>query len=368
MSKTIVSIISEQTIPNYLFIREMYLPGDSLLFISSDKFKARIDWIVNALDYRFPCEIGKVIFPSEGEERWLDMQDCLLKVLSKDKHYLVNLTGGTKYMSLLVQHVFEQFGNSEFAYIPYPKNHMLVPTNNEGTPLKYRISVREYMSNYNVSYTEKEVVEDVSYTNAFFKWFISGHLNFEIVNLLRCYRDKKQVEIEKVETCEGTEKRPQIKGLDDFIHKIHFPVKKEGVLCRQEIEYLTGGWFEEYIYHQIKEKINPQDIRLGVLIKRTESHNQNDLDVVFTSGNKLFVIECKTGIEGVRMFNETVYKATAIKEAVLGLSAHTFIVSLATEDEQLKATAKNMGISYQCREDVINLATFVREIKSKAKD
>ena len=292
MSKTIVSIISEQTIPNYLFIREMYLPGDSLLFISSDKFKARIDWIVNALDYRFPCEIGKVVFPSEGEERWLDMQDCLLKVLSKDKHYLVNLTGGTKYMSLLVQHVFEQFGYSEFAYIPYPKNHMLVPTNNEGTPLKYRISVREYMSNYNVSYTEKEVVEDVSYTNAFFKWFISGHLNFEIVNLLRCYRDKKQVEIEKVETCEGTEKRPQIKGLDDFIHKIHFPVKKEGVLCRQEIEYLTGGWFEEYIYHQIKEKINPQDIRLGVLIKRTESHNQNDLDVVFTYGNKLFVIEC----------------------------------------------------------------------------
>ena len=132
---------------------------------------------------------------------------------------------------------------------------------------------------------------------------------------------------------------------------------------------MTGGWFEEYIYYKIQRYINPQDIKLGVLIKRTENRNQNDLDVVFTSGNKLFVIECKTGISGVGMFHETVYKATAIKEAVLGLSANTFIVSLTPEDTDLKNTAKNMGIHYKCREDITDrIMEFINQIKDIAKD
>ncbi|WP_455623656.1 Card1-like endonuclease domain-containing protein, partial [Parabacteroides sp.] len=121
----------------------------------------------------------------------------------------------------------------------------------------------------------------------------------------------------------------------------------------------------------IKKYVNPQDIKLGVLIKRTENTNQNDLDVVFISGNKLFVVECKTGILGEKMFNETVYKATAIKETVLGLSANTFIVSLATEDEKLKKTAKNMGIQYKCREDIENpqlFENFIMQIKKTARD
>lgn len=369
MSKTIVSIVSEQTIPNYLFIKEMFLPGDSLLFISSspEKFRERIGWIIKALDYHFPCETDSVIFPAGGEERWDDMKKRLLEKLSNEKQYFVNLTGGTKYMSLLVQHVFERY-NSKFAYIPLPKNCILIPNQNESVTLKYRLSVGEYLSNYNITYSQKEVMEEASYTEAFFDKFIRGELDFKVIDLLRAYRNKKQINISEVETCEGTEKYPSIRGLAAFVDDIHFPAMSKGILNKAEICYLTGGWFEEYMYHKIEEYIHPQDICLGVLIQGTEKHNQNDLDVVFTSGNKLFVIECKTGIVGERMFNETVYKATAIKEAVLGLSAKTFIVSLAVNDEKLKRTAKNMGIDYKSREDVLDLDAFMKEIRNAAKD
>ena len=37
MNRIIVNIVSEQTIPNYLFIREMFQEGDRLLFISSQR-------------------------------------------------------------------------------------------------------------------------------------------------------------------------------------------------------------------------------------------------------------------------------------------------------------------------------------------
>ena len=372
MNRVIVSIISEQTIPNYLFIKEFYQLGDSLLFIASQKFSMRIDWIVKTLGF-VDVGIESIFFPEGVEERWKDMESRLRDSLSDDKFYIVNLTGGTKYMSLLVQRVFESF-NSVFYYIPYPQNIILEPSKNDSIPLSYRLTIEEYLSNYNVSFSYKNIVQDETYCDYFFDRFVNGSLGswgYEILDLLRSYRNKKKVAVASLESAIHTEKRPKIERLNEFLSSIHFPIREKGFLNRSEIEYLTGGWFEEYMYYKIKRYIVPQDIKLGVLIKRTENTNQNDLDVVFVSGNKLFVIECKTGILGKGMFNETVYKATAIKEAVLGLSATTFICSLAMEEKELKNTAKNMGISYICREDIQDFSrmdAFMNQIKIKAKD
>lgn len=369
MKRIIVSIVSEQTVPNYLFIKELFQIGDELLFVSSSKYADRIDWILQTLNYK-NCRDERIVFPERGEERWVDMETQLLRKLSKDVQYIVNLTGGTKYMSLLAQSVFEKY-NSRFYYIPYPQNIILEPSTNEAISLKYRLNIKEYLSCYNVSFTEKCTVEEKSYTSSFYDKFLFGHLDFKVIDLLRSYRNNKKIAISSIETCISTEKKPQIANLGTFLKSVNFPLCEKGFLTRHEIEYLTGGWFEEYMYYLIKDKIEPQDIKLGVLIKRTDRTNQNDLDVVFMSGNKLFVIECKTGIQGQKMFNETVYKATAIREAVLGLSANTFIVALVSGDENLKNTAKNMGISYKSKEDIETskgLEDFVNEIKERAKD
>ncbi|WP_293739181.1 Card1-like endonuclease domain-containing protein [uncultured Parabacteroides sp.] len=367
MSRIIVNIISEQTIPNYLFVKEVFLPGDSLLFIASQKFSTRIDWIVKTLGIS-DISIESILFPEGGEERWVDMEFMLKEKLSSEHTYFVNLTGGTKYMSLLVQHVFETFSSS-FYYIPYPQNILLQPLYNDSIPLKYRLSVHEYLSNYNVSFTEKKLIRDESYCDYFFDRFVNGSMDYKVLDLLRSYRNDKKRAIVSIETCKSTEKRPCIEGLADFLEDVHFQVTENGFLKRAEIEYLTGGWFEEYMFYKIQKNISPQDIKLSVLIQRTETSNLNDLDVVFVSGNKLFVIECKTGIAGVAMFNQTVYKASAIKEAVLGLSANTFIASLAQEDDNLRKTAKNMGVYYKCREDIDNpsrFESFMNQIKAIA--
>ena len=369
MTKTIVSIVSEQTIPNYLFIKEMYTEGDSLLFISSDKFKERIQWIVNTLNYQEYCKVESIIFPQESEERWEDMKVQLTQSLSKDKYYFVNLTGGTKYMSLLTLSVFQDF-ECEFAYIPYPKNCILIPAKNDALPLSHRLNIKEYMSCYNVPYTQKTQVKSKEYTYQLFKRFVRGELNFGAIDALRDYRNRKKVAIDAAEFGLVSDKCRPVRGLCEFVNDIDFPLETPDTLIKKETEYLTGGWFEEYMYHKIMEYIHPKDIQLGILTNRIQSQYkfQNDLDVVFTSGNKLFIIECKTGILGEGMFNETVNKATAIKEAVLGLSANTFIVSLAGKDERLKAAAQSMGISYKCREDVLNIVPFMEEIKRIAHD
>lgn len=369
MSRVIVNIMSEQTIPNYLFIKEFYQPEDSLLFIASQRFSKRIEWIVKTLNLN-DVSVESILFPEGGEECWNNMESMLKERLSSEQCYIVNLTGGTKYMSLLAQHVFESF-NSTFYYIPYPKNVILKPLQNDSIPLNYRLTIQEYMSNYNVTFKEKYLVKSEEYADYIFKRFMDGSMNYSIMDLLRRYRNKKKMAIISIETCIPTDKYPRIEGLSIFLEEIHFQTKDKGILNRAEIEYLTGGWFEEYMFYKIQRNIVPQDIKLGVAIQRTENCNLNDLDVVFTSGNKLFVIECKTGISGVGMFNQTVYKASAIKEAVLGLSANTIIASLAPEDKDLKITARNMGVQYKCREDIEDpsrFENFINQIKEIAKN
>ena len=57
-------------------------------------------------------------------------------------------------------------------------------------------------------------------------------------------------------------------------------------------------------------------------------HN-NELDVCFIKANKLFVIECKTGVTNESLFNEIVYKVCALKgiPPVAG-QASRFLLSL----------------------------------------
>ena len=154
----------------------------------------------------------------------------------------------------------------------------------------------------------------------------------------------KPVKISFLETKEDTERKPAIKGLSKFLEFISYPIKNVDIIDKYDIRYITGGWFEEYVYYLIKDILKPTDIQIGVLIRETRETNMNDLDVVFTLGNKLFVIECKTGVGGRSLFSQIVYKASALKETLLGLSGKSYLGFLC-RDGQLVAFTEPEGKS-----------------------
>lgn len=353
MGRVIVSIISEQTIPNYIFIKENFQIGDELLFISSQKMENKIESILSTLGY-VNCITSSIILKENEEEKWKDMCNRIYSNLNREAKYLVNLTGGTKYMSMAVLHVFDEY-QCDFFYIPFPKNEMLLLKENTSTKIDYKVSIDEYLSLYKVlkNNSSSEIVKDEAYTNSFFKLFITSTFTsseFQIIDLLRVYRDKGIKDIDELEKNESqNDKKPQIVGLRGFLEKYNFVENSIKLLTPMEIQYLTGGWFEEFIYFKIKNEIQPTDIAIGVKIKKVQNPFLNDLDVVFTLGNKLFVIECKTGMSGTKMLNDTVYKASALKETLFGLSGNTFIFSLGSFVESFQLTAKNMGITYYDR-------------------
>ena len=389
MGRTLVSIISAQAVPNYVFIKDFLNEGDKLLFFtsSSPNMNKSLDYILSTLN----ISKDDVTVKPLSEESWPQMCKEIETTIEPGGEYLVNTTGGTKYMSMAVSEIFEKHGNASFLYIPYPKN-VYLKTNGEEIPIKHRVSIKEYMGiTKGVEYSVKKCTQERDYVFRLFGYYQEmTREELEILEKIRTnFRAQKCTIDDVAEVSNGAthkitnagkskEKRydfEQIENLDNFLKKIEFPCKTENKLSKEEIEFLTGGWYEEYMYYLIEEKIEPDDIELGVFIKQSINTNTNDLDVVFTKGNKLYVIECKTAISGTAymgeesMFKEISYKAATLKATLLGLPSNSYICSLSESDERFKSIAKNMGIIYYDRSyftEPAKLDNFLKDIIKQA--
>ncbi len=345
MSKTILCIVEEDVTMNYLFIKEKLEPEDKVLLIVQVQF----NYLVNRYRSLFPkVDIDAIYLEKDGDE---DLWDVLCRTiragLSKDVEYAVNLSSGTRLMSHAMQLVTEEFC-VEYYFMPLDRNAIInsqIDDNNDNNDdivreINHKMTIDEYMEVNGVRCSRKKLCRSRRYTTHFYEMFTKDMLTGEDRSIMRTLRDYRN-------SCNDFN---NIDGLRGFITRTLFEPKKEGQLSPTETQYLTGNWFEEYVYHVVKECINPTDIAVGVDIKREGSEDHNDLDVVFTHNNRLYVIECKTGIEDV-YFRDVVYKACALKESLLGIRCNAYIFSVrAKDDKKFHFAARNMGIVfYRCK-------------------
>lgn len=362
MPKTIVNIITEDNpIPAYLFIKEMYKEGDKLMYISAKDTEDDLDALSDM--FSVPAyNIEEIVLKHNMDEFTYEKICRTVKVaLKPDVNYCVNLAGGTRYMALAVQQVFEDY-NSTFYYVQVEEN-MIVKSkfddainNNDDYfyPIRYRMKIAEYLRAHEINHDLSRYNHVPFFPKAksvnMYNLFAYEDINSKYYDTLEALRNKcrnrRRVRIREVEESHGEEK-PLVPRLSQFLTRISFIPRTSGILSRQEIDYLIGGWFEEYVYYLVKRFIKPQDLALGARIWRRNVHHNNELDVIFTKGNKLFVIECKTGVSSDSLFNDIVYKACAIKEALLGVSCFSYIFSLKKDDtNNLKRIAEMMDITF----------------------
>ena len=360
MSKTIVNIIDKSNpLPAYLFTKEYYEEGDELLFISNEEEADCIQHLAQQL------EVGetlvKRIIVKRHEDKMLYEYICrtIKSNLNADTQYYLNLAGGNRYMTLSVQHVFEEF-NTLFFYTQTRENlivktifdHSIYDDDDEVFPIKHRMTLKEYFSLYGLQSDvdqPRKQVKETAFSQHLFTMFsqnMFGRGDYQVMeNLREKYRNWKFLIISEVEN-PHKEFMTAIPNLSKFLDYIGFVPERKGSLQSYEIEYLTGGWFEEYVYSLIKKVLQPDDIAMGVHISNGIIKHNNELDVCFMKANKLFVIECKTGVTSESLFNEIVYKVCALKEVLLGTS-NSYIFSLKKDHKgNWKKTAKYMSITF----------------------
>ena len=360
MSKTIVNIIDKSNpLPAYLFTKEYYEKGDVLLFISNEEEAECIDHLAKQLEV--DETLVKRIIVKRHEDKMLYEYICrtIKSELNADTQYYLNLAGGNRYMTLSVQHVFEEF-NTLFFYTQTRENqivktifdHSIYDDDDEVFPIKHRMTLKEYFGLYGLESDvdqPRKQVKETSFSQHLFTMFSQNMLSrgdYEVMSTLReKYRNWNFLSIAEAER-PIKDHMTAIPNLSKFLNYIGFNPERNDSLQSYEMEYLTGGWFEEYVYSFIKNVLKPDDIAMGVHISNGIIKHNNELDVCFIKANKLFVIECKTGVTSESLFNEIVYKVCALKEVLLGTS-NSYIFSLKKDHKgNWKKTAKYMGITF----------------------
>ena len=308
MSKTIVSILSDHLLPNFLFIKEMEGQYSDLLFVSTPQMEMQEKAM--HLEVALGRKEGSVRRIVVANDNYKEILDALrAEQLSGSVEYVVNITGGTKTMSLAVHEYFCQF-NASFVYVPIGKNSYYDFSTDQTHSLDYRVSLNEYFTLYGLAYDYDNDL--ICGAQKPFKLFDEQKMsNFYLTEELR-YAQKAP--------------RPELR------------------------RYLGGEWFEEYVYLRIKRdfKLRDEDIAKSVKICRLSStSNDNELDVVFVRDNALYVIECKVSMTGYgkepkSVVDEYLYKLAAISKD-FGLRVNSYIFTLHQMWRFAKATQENMS-------------------------
>ena len=368
MAKTLVNIIArEHPVAAYLFVKEYFEEGDKLLFVAAREDFERITPLVKCLGID-PGVVERIILRRDADKYTYERICRIIQnALKKNEQYYVNLAGGTRYMALSVQYVFSNF-HAKFYYVQTRENlivktifnNSIFDNDDEIYPIRYKMRLGEYFDVYGLTNDAEQHSQpqfEESMTQRMFELFSQRKLNssdYRVLDALReKYRNWKSLDIHEVETTVNDTMIP-IPNLSRFLNFIKFTPSQQGFLQKNEIEYLTGGWFEEYVYHLIKTHVNPEEMAIGVHIDGcVEIKHNNELDVCFIKNNQLYVIECKSGINSDSLFNEIVYKVSALKEVLLGVDCRSYIFSLKKDPSgDLKKIARYMDITF-CDFDVL---------------
>ena len=319
----IIVLVSQQTIQNVLFIKEFVKSNDDhILLISTKGMKEKEEWIKNSLN------IQNKYYSIIVDE--YDNKDILEKLkefnIHECKNKYINITGGTKLMSIETYDFFKSIENCHIYYITRGNEYKKIfPIEEENTyNFKCSVSIKEYFKAYGFESKESGLSEiDKEYTYGFLEKFLETD-RYDIIKKLQ--EERKNNSVKK----KGRLNTVEVEGLNDFLSDIAFPLKNEGIILKKEIEYLTGGWFEEYIYYTLKDASVVQDTDILCGVSKKNGRSDNELDIVILKENQLHIIECKTYIcnKGKSSLPaDTVYRLDSIQKE-LGLFAKPYIVTL----------------------------------------
>lgn len=296
----IYTLLGEQRVPAFLGINQF--SSQKYVFVTSGNFNAR-------------CMKDFIPENSEFGEIRVDAfspKDIFEKILKDSLQYPsnsrigFNLTGGTKLMYAGAINACRKLGGVPF-YVG-GKDLTLVYLNDfETEPLKPIEKVDSFIllnsnglgiSDHGRTGADEEGSIDM--TNEMWK-------SREYIN--RLYYDVQQMKYKKCFYSLSLENptKPKIKVLTDgpfciSTKQIDYAFEDE----TQFSKYILGEWFEEYIYNNLYplyERGKILDIRHGIKVDFSsetlvQNHNHKiyqEMDVVFTNGKKLFIVECKTG-------------------------------------------------------------------------
>ena len=274
----------------------------------------------------------------------------------------VNITGGTKIMSIACYEVFKNKENTVLYYQPVNKPVQIlnskIPEISKNN-IEANISIKEYLDAYNVAYKIDNIcVKDWNYNQAVLP-IVENMTNERSIYLelqnneyfRKMLKKKGALEFDKIdsEKLSRLQNNPTVEQLVSCSVRFGFGSDK---ITGKEIKYITGGWFEEYVYQKLKtkKKLDDDSIALNIRIVNSDDKDKNELDVAYIEGKtnpRLNIVECKSFIDEAlqaKLLTDTLYKMQALKKD-FGLTVKSYLYTMSViKKESVLSRAKDLDI------------------------
>jgi hypothetical protein len=248
----------------------------------------------------------------------------------------LNVTGGTKLMALAAYEVFIESNKSIF-YCNTAKNQIirLYPSIHT-EKLKLDLTIEDYLNSYGYKVLstrtdkidEKEIklfnLLDESNLLKKFSDFLDRFRSLSSDNSgTRTYYDKKNgiFSIQKTTA-----------GYLLFINKEKFKFDNS--------RFLKGYWLEDYTLY----KLNKVGIIPELGVKIVSSNNvENEIDLIFLSDYKLYLISCKSGRN--KDPNKDLYEIETLRNVAGGTFGKAFLITTKPLTQRMQERAKELNVN-----------------------
>jgi hypothetical protein len=310
---TAILLISDQALPNILFIKQ-FGPFDSYLLLTTNRMERekRTDFIEQAMALD-NCPVSKIEVDSEN---LLSIHKKLAEFpFPPNDNYTLNLTGGTKMMALAAYAFFLKL-KARIVYLPINATGFLQIAPKElQIPIDVKVSLEEYLSAYGVVLQEKND-----------RWINKIQAAEKVMQVVRkTYKGRDAEAIAGWLTSQGKNNLP--------------PAEKK---------FYAGEWFEVWLAQRITKLLNLDKDQIWVGAKlNTQNVEKNityEYDLVFMYRNVLYTCECKYYNRDVVSYNklrEPLFKYASVVNQ-FGLNAKSFFaIANPITDEKVKSEIRD---------------------------
>ena len=378
-----VCLVSAQAAPNLLPILDSAFKPKKAIFLVSKTMKQRAEYLAKTFE---KLNVKVKLKNISDEFNFGLMEDEIFKLVEEyeNESIALNVTGGTKLMSIAAENAFSALGKPIF-YIDTDSNHILFISKNEeqkwlpNLEMKAKNKIDIYLSAYGSTVlSTQNPIEREKYLPAI-EPFIKNYDNYtQVIPLLNLHVTLSQSNGYKSEYTKDNKKTGKLDELLlglDYQGLLNYDGQTIDFKNREIKTFLNGGWLEDYTYFQLKEIANIEDIACGADVANPKfklgkneyssenKGNKNEFDIVFMAKNKLHIIECKTQLmdkNGGIKADDILYKLETLKDYG-GLMTKKCLVSYFEVPEQVKNRAIFLNIEIIQGKDLQRLKSKIQE-------
>lgn len=367
MSKILINILSEQSMPNYLAIRE--LQPDKVIALTSKEYVYQVSI------FKKLTQVEHLLLKVDPYN--LQQNQTLLKALLEeirdDGEIVINYTGGTKVLvvSVILEVLLSYSQQLTLAYVNSKDNlleFLTVDENKKTSPSQKEISTSVPLAVYVQLKNEKLLnTSNLIPANTAERFELSSAL-FQDQELSGIFNNQKQFFEKK-----GWEKCPKMAfEAKTAKYSLKWDQSEMQVSTRYKQfkyphgdggKYFAGIWLEEYVYYKLRQTEYFDELLYSVKFDYTSDVYKvknrqvfkNEIDVVVGRGTKTLFVECKAG----NVTQDHVYKLKTLRDHYLGTFGQAILVTRFKPGQHIIEKCNDANILPVFGEDVQNIDHIV---------